>query len=69
MDNGIFISQSRHESNPSRQVGAWNKYFDAVSQTDLTRVYFRLWQGVRLIHVKTTQFQKYPDSCGLGLRL
>ena len=34
MDNGIFISQSRHESNPSRQVGAWNKYFDAVSQTD-----------------------------------
>ena len=41
-----FFFQANHSaySNPGTQERAQNKNYSAVSQTDLTRVYFRPWR-------------------------
>ena len=53
-------------SHPSRQGGLeqefWCCFTDRLNQSLISSL-------AQAIDVKNTQFQKYPDSCGLGLRL
>ena len=64
-----LFEQANHGaySNPGTQVGAHNKDFGTVSQTDVTRVTFRLW-GRPIDLKKEMNVTFFPLLCALCLK-